>query len=243
MSPSDREVGSAYRQVIEGIAERSATLAEKRAETRHMAREEPDWHWARTELAEETGELREYNWILRTLWRRYNAEGFAPEEFGRWLWRLHKRSNVRRSEQTGNSARAAKGAHHASHVALTVLREQTGVEYEDYAATADEEFVTDGGRNEHPDQREVVAIDGLNLGHAPGCNDCETQTEFRGLQPAGTTGWLVHWMCPECDPARIQIEDLPDGAEVITKDSEQQTLVTDGGRDRVEHRVGHEARR
>jgi len=138
VTDSDRPTDQIYRLVLEGIAEKSAAAAEKRDETREWLRDDPDWTWARWELAEQSGEVREYNWILRTLWRRYRPEGFDPKEFARFLWRIHIESNKRRSTTTGETARAATGAHHASSEALSVLQERTEVEYEDYGTTDEE---------------------------------------------------------------------------------------------------------
>lgn len=73
--------------------------------------------------------------------------------------------------------------------------------------------------------------------HAPDCDDCGRRTDLRGIQESGTgTGYLIQWICPECEPDRVQIASgIPEGFEIVPTepdDQEQKTLaeaVTDGG--------------
>lgn len=73
--------------------------------------------------------------------------------------------------------------------------------------------------------------------YAPDCNDCGVTTELRGFQEKGTgNGYLVQWVCPECDPERVRLTvGIPEGYEVVPagpEDPDQLTLeqvLTDGG--------------
>lgn len=135
---SEESQPAVYQRVLEGIAAESADVARRRDERREWLRDDPSWAWARHELAEDSGELREFNTILRELQTRHNAETFDPLEFAQWLWRMHIQTNEWRSDSTGTTKRAASGAHHASHVALDAVSDVTGFEYEDYAGDRQE---------------------------------------------------------------------------------------------------------
>jgi|AntRauTorcE11898_2_1112593.scaffolds.fasta_scaffold10658_4 hypothetical protein len=73
------------------------------------------------------------------------------------------------------------------------------------------------------------AVEQFEIDYAPDCNDCGTRTDFRGIQE----NEVVQWICPECNPERLRLTfGIPEPYEVVSRDSEQQTLVeaaTDGG--------------
>lgn len=121
-----------YHRVLEGIASRSAEVAQQRAKVRALLRDDPSWGPYRFELSRHGGELRELNMILRKLQRRYDAESFDAQAFAEWLWHRHTQTNEDRSTTTGRVKEAHHGAHHASAEALRVLRSESGIVYEDY---------------------------------------------------------------------------------------------------------------
>lgn len=66
----------------------------------------------------------------------------------------------------------------------------------------------------HPQGIPEDVIETLEDEVAGGCKDCGCATEFRDIQRGGRGGFLLRFTCPECDPERVQLKQVPDWLQV-----------------------------
>lgn len=121
-----------YRDLAAPLAEKAAEAARNEQENREILRDDPEFTDARWWLAEDRGEKEELGRSIAELHNRFTRDGMVDVGgFAEWLRKQHVETNEWRSDATGRVERVASGQHHGSAVALDVLRDVTGLEYDD----------------------------------------------------------------------------------------------------------------
>lgn len=57
-------------------------------------------------------------------------------------------------------------------------------------------------------------VEELEAQVAPDCGDCGTSTEFRGIQGGGDVRFNLQFICPDCDPQRVQVMRPPEWLQI-----------------------------
>jgi len=138
MTPEPTATGTdcyeaAAAEVMESLAEKAAEAAEERDKYRSWLRDDPQFREAHWYESKARGELKALADAICRLRERYtDGDAVDVEEFAEYLYGEHIQTNEWRSEATGTAKEAAHGYHHGYHVALDVLKNASGIQYEDY---------------------------------------------------------------------------------------------------------------